>query len=330
MINGLYKGTYNLCDKIEVSETRVNIKKLSKNDGSSKISGGYLIEVDGFAYFGNSYFNSRKGIPITIKYPDVDDISSDQKNYIKEKFSELELEIYNNNITNIDITSFVKFVLIEELIGNAEAYWSCFLYKERNDDSFYVGPIWDNEMIFDNDNRVYPINCKKDFIFNNGLSAGTMDKFINQILKNNLIINKIIEIWEEITKTKLNMNYLSNFIDSQINLINESKTLNFIRWNISNIKVSFNPKIYSSYEEEIDYIKGFIYNRINWLNNYILGTKYEIEANCSKNEESVTRNELIYEMDNINDIEEIDYELLSFSMFIFKKDFFIIFLILLI
>ena len=126
------------------------------------------------------------------------------------------------------------------------------------------------------------------------------------------------------------MNYLSNFIDSQINLINESKTLNFIRWNISNIKVSFNPKIYSSYEEEIDYIKGFIYNRINWLNNYILGTKYEIEANCSKNEESVTRNELIYEMDNINDIEEIDYELLSFSMFIFKKDFFIIFLILLI
>jgi hypothetical protein len=330
MINGLYKGTYNLCDKIEVSETRVNIKKLSKNDGSSKISGGYLIEVDGFAYLGNSYFNSRKGIPITIKYPDVDDISSDQKNYIKEKFSQLELEIYNNNITNIDITSFVKFVLIEELIGNAEAYWSCFLYKERNDDSFYVGPIWDNEMIFDNDNRVYPINCKKDFIFNNGLSAGTMDKFINQILKNNLIINKIIEIWEEITKTKLNMNYLSNFIDSQINLINESKTLNFIRWNISNIKVSFNPKIYSSYEEEIDYIKGFIYNRINWLNNYILGTKYEIEANCSKNEESVTRNELIYEMDNINDIEEIDYELLSFSMFIFKKDFFIIFLILLI
>ena len=188
MINGVYKGTYNLCDKIEVSETRVNIKKLSKNDGSSKISGGYLIEVDGFAYLGNSYFNSRKGIPITIKYPDVDDISSDQKNYIKEKFSELELEIYNNNITNIDITSFVKFVLIEELIGNAEAYWSCFLYKERNDDSFYVGPIWDNEMIFDNDNRVYPINCKKDFIFNNGLSAGTMDKFINQILKNNLVI----------------------------------------------------------------------------------------------------------------------------------------------
>jgi len=99
MINGQYKGTYNLCDKIEVSETRIKIKKLSKEDSLSKISGEYLIEVDGFAYLGNSYFNSRKGVPITIKYPDVGDISSDQKNYIKEKFNDLEFEIYNNNIT---------------------------------------------------------------------------------------------------------------------------------------------------------------------------------------------------------------------------------------
>ena len=41
-------------------------------------------------------------------------------------------------------------------------------------------------MTFDNDNRVYPINCKKDFIFNYGLSAGTMDKFIKQIPRSTL------------------------------------------------------------------------------------------------------------------------------------------------
>ena len=137
-------------------------------------------------------------------------------------------------------------------------------------------------MTFDNDNRVYPINCKKDFIFNYGLSAGTIDKFIKHILSNDLVINKIIQIWKELTISKLNMNYLSNFIDEQINLINESRNLNFMRWNISNKKLSFNPKIYSSYEEEISYIKDFIYNRINWLNNYILGTSYEIKANCPK------------------------------------------------
>ena len=35
------------------------------------------------------------------------------------------------------------------------------------------------------------------------------------------------------------------------------------------------------------------------------------------------KSELIYEIDNVDDIEEIDYELLSFSKFILKKDFFI-------
>ena len=316
IINGEYKGTYNLCEKIEVLKTRINIKELSKSDNSdSKISGGYIIEVDGFAYLGNLYFNSRKGIPVTIIYPEQNDISSQQKNYIRETFNDLELEIYNNNITNIDITSFVKFFLIEELIGNAEAYWSTFLYKDRNDDKFYFGPISDNEMIFDNDNRVYPTNCKKEYIFNSGLSAGTMDKFINLIIKNELIINKTKEVWKEITSDKINSNDLNQFIDEQVELIKESKNLNFMRWDILNKKVSFNPKIYGSYEEEINYLKDFIKNRINLLSNYILSTNKEVKVICNSksNEQNIITKELNYEIDSDVENNEKDYQLLSFS-----------------
>jgi hypothetical protein len=321
MINGHYKGLYHLCDKIEVSEYRVNIKKISKSD----ISGGYLIEADGFAYLGNLYFNSRKGIPISIKYPDVDEISSEHKNYIRDKFNELELGIYNDNLTNIDIKSFANFFLIEELIGNAEAYWSSFLYKEKNNDKFYIGPIWDSDMTFDNDNRVYPINCKKDYIFNHGLAAGTMDKFINQIIKNDKVINEIKQIWKEITETRLNMNYLVNFIDEKVKLMNESIDLNFKRWDILHKKVSFNPKIYNSYEEEISYVKDFVKNRINWLSNYILGTKYEVKADCQIIEENNTKTGLIYEIDNSTESVGYDYQLLSFSSFHLKFSFILVF-----
>ena len=326
IINGEYKGTYYFCDKIEVSETRLNIKKLTQSDNSlSKITGGYIMEIDGFAYLGDLYFISRKGIPITIKYPDIGDISSQQNFYIKERFNELEFDIYNNNFTNIEITSFVKFFLLEELIGNAEAYWSTFLYKDRDDNKFYFGPIWDNEMIFDNDYRVYPINCKSEYIFNSGLSAGTADKFINQIIKDKMIINKIKEIWKEMTEKKLTSDYIEQFIDNQVKLINESKDLNFIRWNILNEKVIFNPKIYGSYEEEINYLKKFVKNRINWLNNYILNTNYEIDVICDSQEiNNITKNELIYEIDN--DIEEngLDYQLLSYSNRYNKNLFFLI------
>ena len=321
MINGQYKGLYHFCDKIEVSEYRVNIKKLSKSD----ISGGYLIEADGFAYLGNLYFNSRKGIPVSIKYPDVDEITSEQKNYIRERLNELEMEIYNNNFTNIDITSFVKFFLIEELIGNAEAYWSSFLFKDKKNDKFYFGPIWDSDMTFDNDNRVYPINCKKDFIFNHGLAAGTMDKFINQIIKNAQVFNEIKQIWKEITETKLNMNYLINFIDEKVKLMNESINLNFMKWDILDKKVSFNPKIYNSYEEEINCVKDFLKNRINWLSNYILGTSYEVKADCQITEGNITQIGLKYEIDNSTESEGYDYQLLSFSSFHLKISFIFIF-----
>ena len=313
MVNGEYKGTYNLCEKIEVLETRLNIKHLNENDNSdSKISGGYIIETDGFAYLGNLYFNSRKGVPVSIRYPEIDSISSQQKAYIKEKFDELELEIYNNNITNIDLTSFAKFFLIEELIGNAEAYWSTYLYKDRNDNKFYFGPIWDNDMTFDNDNRVYPINCKTEFIFNNGIAAGTMDKLIIQILKNETIFNLMKQIWKEITETKLNEIYLNSFIDEQVELIKESKDLNFMRWDILNKQVSFNPKIYGSYEEEIFYLKEFIKNRINWLSNYFLKTNKELNIVCEHTVKNVTKSELIYEIDNSVE-DEVDYKLLPYS-----------------
>jgi len=321
MINGKYKGLYHLCDKIEVSEYRVNIKKISNSD----LSGGYMIEADGFAYLGNLYFNSRKGIPVSIKYPDVDEITSDHKNYIREKFNELEMEIYNNNLTNIDITSFAKFFLIEELVGNAEAYWSSFLFKEKKNDKFYFGPIWDSDLTFDNDNRVYPINCKKDYIFNHGLAAGTMDKFINQIIKNDKVINEIKQIWKEITENKLNINYLINFIDEKVKLMNESIDLNFMRWDILDKKVSFNPKIYNSYEEEINYVKDFVKNRINWLSNYILDTNYEVKADCHITEENFTKTGLNYEIDNSTESEEFDYQLLSFSSFHLKISFIFVF-----
>ena len=313
MINGEYKGNYNLCEKIEVLETRLNLKHLTENDNSvSKISGGYIIETDGFAYLGNLYFNSRKGVPVSIRYPELDSISSQQKAYIKEKFDELELEIYNNNITNIDLTSFAKFFLIEELIGNAEAYWSTYLYKDRNDNKFYFGPIWDNDMTFDNDNRVYPINCKTEFIFNNGIAAGTMDKLIIQILKNETVFNLMKQIWKEITETNLNEANLNTFIDEQVELIKESKNLNFIRWDILNKQVSFNPKIYGSYEEEVLYLKSFIKNRINWLSNYFLKTKKELNIVCEYTEKNVTKSELIYEIDNAVE-DEVDYKLLPYS-----------------
>ena len=54
-----------------------------------------------------------------------------------------------------------------------------------------------------------------------------------------------------------------SFINEQVELINESQKLNFIRWNILNEKQFLQPAARGSYEAEIQYLKEFIENRFS-------------------------------------------------------------------
>ena len=88
MVNGEYKGTYNLCEKVEIASNKINIDEMTPDDNQEpEISGGYLLEINGFAYLGYSYFVSRKGIPVSIRYPES--ITDEQRNYIIDKFYQL-------------------------------------------------------------------------------------------------------------------------------------------------------------------------------------------------------------------------------------------------
>ena len=63
IINGEYEGCYQLCDQVEVGANRVPAKD------------GYLIEIDAYNYTEDVYFYSSKGMPVTVHYPDSDEIT---------------------------------------------------------------------------------------------------------------------------------------------------------------------------------------------------------------------------------------------------------------
>ena len=55
------------------------------------------------------------GVPVPIRTPDEEDgITQSQIDYIKDKFDILENYIYNNNFTDIDMETFIKYFLIGE------------------------------------------------------------------------------------------------------------------------------------------------------------------------------------------------------------------------
>ena len=230
ILNAVYRGNYYLCDHIEIGKDRINIDEMKKTDISyPNITGGYFLEID--MWGGNENLETAKGIKWKIKEPDEKDITDEQKDYIIQKMNQFEAEAYSGNFTNMDLESFSKFFLVDEFCGDPDEVWSnYYITKRRNDDKFYFGPVWDNDLSFDNDKRLYPINNKTTFLFYYGESAGTLRNFTEMLIKNKNIINYIKDTWEKLKNTSLNADVLIDFIEKEINHIKESAKLDTILW----------------------------------------------------------------------------------------------------
>ena len=264
LLNGEYKGCYQLCDQVQVHKHRVEITEMTSADNSGiELTGGYFIEIDAYADKENSWFKSNKGNPVTIKSPEEDSITTQQKNYIKSYFNNMESQWS----TYLDTNTFLRHFLVGELSGNTDTYWSVFMYKDRENNQIYTGPVWDFDLAFDNDNRTYPVCSKSDYIYRSGGScAGNMKTFVDNIVVKNAAAKKqMLEIWDEARQAGLTEENLVAFIDSLETELNQSQRLNFLRWKIMNTKVHQNPKLWGSYTAEVQNVRRFMKERLAWM-----------------------------------------------------------------
>ena len=264
LLNGEYKGCYQLCDQVTINKNRVNITEMTPNDNQgSALSGGYLIEVDAYAYNEKSWFNSNRGNPVTIKSPDEDEITANQKQYIRNFFNQME----NNWSKYLDVNSFLRHFLVGELSGNTDTYWSVFMYKERDESLMHVGPVWDFDLAFHNDQRIYPVNTKSDYVYRSGGScAGNMRNFVDNIVINNAAAKRqLLEIWDEARQSGLTEAYMLAYIDRWAAELEQSQRLNFLRWPILNQKVHQNVVAKGSFQAEVEVVRTFMKERIAWM-----------------------------------------------------------------
>ena len=262
MLNGEYKGCYQLCDQIQVHSKRVNITEMTTEDNSvNALTGGYLIEVDAYADQEQSWFSSAKGTRVTIKSPDEETITWQQKNYIQNFYNKMEQDWR----TYLDSDTYLRHFLVGEMSGNTDTYWSVYLYKERGIDKLYAGPVWDFDLAFENDNRTYPINNHAQWVFQYGSVEGYMRVLTNNILNDQTAKAQLMDIWDEARHNGLNEESLLAFVDNLSNELDESQQLNFTRWPIMNEYVHQNPRIWGSYAAEVNNVKNYIKNRIVWM-----------------------------------------------------------------
>ena len=264
LLNGEYKGCYQLCDQVSINKNRVNITEMTPQDNQgSALTGGYLIEVDAYANQEKSWFNSNNGNPVTIKSPDEDEITNNQKQYIRQFFNLMERQWS----TYLDVNSFLRHFLVGELSGNTDTYWSVFMYKERDENLMHVGPVWDFDLAFNNDQRIYPVNNKSDYIYRSGGScAGNMRNFVdNIVVKDAAAKRQLLEIWDEARQSGLTEENLLAFIDRWAADLEQSQRLNFLRWPILNQRVHQNPAARGSFEAEMAVVRTFMKERIAWM-----------------------------------------------------------------
>lgn len=281
-LNGEYKGCYQLCDQVEVNENRVNVTEIETGD--SDITGGYLIEIDGnLQVYQNEdfYFYSNKRIPVTIKSPDE---GNAENAYISDYFNKMEAAVFAENFDDeeegyrkyLDLDSFLRNFIIGELVGNPDAFWSVYMYKERGQEKLFTGPVWDNDLAFHNSHYVYPVGGMTDFLYthhtNDGTpyassSAGPMRDVVNRIIKDDAKARaRLVEIWNDACQNKnITTASLIDYIDQTKRLIDESQALNFKRWNILNEKFHQNVSALGSHEAEVEAVKDYIEVRIPHL-----------------------------------------------------------------
>ncbi|MGM9838429.1 MAG: CotH kinase family protein [Paludibacteraceae bacterium] len=275
VFNGEYKGNYQFCDQVEVNDNRVPVTEMLPTDTEGEaLTGGYFIEVDGYADQEISWFRSSRGVPVTIKSPDEDEIVQVQKDYITNYFNHMEDLAYSAATGSeetyadiIDLPSFLRLFLVGEFSGNTDTYWSTYIYKERSDPRLYFGPVWDFDIAFDNDSRTYPVNNKSNYVYlSGGSSAGTMTALVMHILNRTEVETQLKALWQTMRdKRNFTPESMCAYIDSIAQDMDASQRLNFTRWPILNQYVHMNPVVYGTYAEHINALKQYATRRIEWL-----------------------------------------------------------------
>jgi hypothetical protein len=151
VLNGVHVGNYLLIEQVRVDKNRVNIKEMDKTDNSGDaVTGGYLLELD--FHYDNEFQWRDHGIPFAVKSPDPEDLTQEQKDYIKGYIAEVSNVLYGNDFQDpengyakyLDIDSFIDYWIVYEVMCNHELGnpGSVYFHKDRGG-KLVAGPCWD-------------------------------------------------------------------------------------------------------------------------------------------------------------------------------------------
>lgn len=275
VINGNYQGVYVLMERIKRDDNRVDIAKLTNtmNSGDS-LTGGYIFKVDKTTGNSGNWWNSTQGVSIQHHDPEWTEVTTQQHNYLLNYINSFEGVLWGPNASNpntgyrkwANVFSFADFFILNEVSNNIDGYrLSTYIHKDRDSrcGRFTMGPYWDFNLSFGNGNYCngYPYTGWQMY---QGCGDGS-SKWVDRMLQDQWFKNLLSCRYAELRQNVLSTASLHSRVDSYANYIRAAASRDSAVWQTIGTYVWPNGWIANTWQGEIDSLKLWISNRMNWI-----------------------------------------------------------------
>jgi subtilisin-like proprotein convertase family protein len=330
VIDGEYRGIYLLGEKIKRDNNRVDVAKLDSLDNAGdSLTGGYIFKNDWQQGSNNggwsSMFppiNNTSNLYYQYHYPEPDNITQPQMDYIKSYVDSFELACasptYADSLIGYrrfaDVSSFIDVMIIAELAKNVDAYWlSTFFYKNKNSQGGKIkaGPIWDYDLSWGNADYnfgYYP----GGWHWEEYAQGFDVLPFYWEVMANDTLFQNQMKCrWNELREDVLHIDSIYATIDGVATMIDSAQMLNFQVWPILGTYVWPNPQpIPQDYPGEVQKLKDWVNFRLAWMDANMPGNCPDLPSD----EQSAASNMAIFVYPNpFRDEMEISIEALQAS-----------------
>jgi len=273
--NADYFGVYAFMEAIRRDDDRVDVQRLYDSDNTApNVTGGYVFKEDRSSTSlpcnrSDRFSGGGRGSLVHVE-PDVCDITPAQKNYLVNYLNQFNTALNSPTYRDPDV-GYAKYIDVDGWIDhawlnivpkNVDAYrLSGYYHKDRNG-LLVAGPIWDYD-------RTMESTDGRDNAYNTWIGTGDATRFFTfgwwtRLYQDPDFGQKFIDRWHELYHSVYSPANIASVIDTMAEEISvEAGNRNFARWS------SVSPR-YGSWMGEVNHLKDWMINRVNWVDSQFL------------------------------------------------------------
>ena len=260
VINGNYRGTYQVCDHVEADANRVDVDENT----------GWMVEFQGQGeMLDKPLCFAKDGLQMNIKNPEPTDETNEevvsafiapfQEWFTKTWSPQWEAtDAYGANSgwrSVNDEESLMKFWIATELTGDYDGWMTVKAYKEADEAKLHYGPVWDKDLAYGNYGGE-----KSDALVSNNGNGSSLVTFLNKSLLKDPIFTKKL-------KARLDQLLSDGLYDKMCAKIDDLAAIVAQTEELSNTKFPRHSKVgeetynYETYAETITPLKAYLKTR---------------------------------------------------------------------